>query len=175
MKTIDIKGKQYVPVNERLKYFRENFQGYRLLSELVSNVDGVCVFKATVYNEKGEPVASGYSQEKEADTRSMVNKTSYIENSETSSWGRALGNFGIGIDSSVASADEVANAINTTKADHTTKKADTDNYYNSVMAKIQVAKTREELKAIWKDLDENEQDLYIDKIQVRQSVLDANK
>lgn len=168
MKTIDIKGKQYVPVNERLKYFRENFQGYRLLSELVSNVDGVCVFKATVYNEKGEPVASGYSQEKEADTRSMVNKTSYIENSETSSWGRALGNFGIGIDSSVASADEVANAINTTN--HTTKKADT-----SVMAKIQVAKTRKELEAIWKDLDEDEQDLYIDKIKVRQSILDANK
>jgi hypothetical protein len=111
MKTINIKGKDYVPVNERLKYFRENFKGYRLLSELLSNDKGICVFKATIFNEKGEAVANGHSQEKEDDSRSMVNKTSYIENSETSAWGRALGNFGVGIDSSVASADEVATAI----------------------------------------------------------------
>jgi len=37
--------------------------------------------------------------------------SSYIENCETSAWGRALANFGIGIDTAVASADEVGNAI----------------------------------------------------------------
>lgn len=111
MKTVNIKGKEYVTVNERLKYFRKTFEGYGLLSELISNEGGVCVFRATIYNEKREPVATGYSQEKELDKSSFVNKTSYIENSETSAWGRALGNFGIGIDTSVASADEVANAI----------------------------------------------------------------
>ena len=41
----------------------------------------------------------------------FINKTSYLENCETSAWGRALGNFGIGIDTSVASANEVGNAI----------------------------------------------------------------
>ena len=124
MKTVNIKGKEYVPVNERLKYFREKFEGYGLISELISNQNGVCVFKATIYNERGVPVATGYSQEKEDDTRSMVNKTSYIENSETSAWGRALGNFGIGIDSSVASADEVANAIKQQEAPRGTKTLD---------------------------------------------------
>jgi hypothetical protein len=42
---------------------------------------------------------------------SLVNKTSYIENCETSAWGRALGNLGIGIDASIASAEEVITAI----------------------------------------------------------------
>ena len=41
----------------------------------------------------------------------FINKTSYVENCETSAWGRALANFGIGLDTSVASADEVQNAI----------------------------------------------------------------
>ena len=34
LKTVDIKGKAYVTVNERIKYFREHFTGYRLLSEI---------------------------------------------------------------------------------------------------------------------------------------------
>ena len=34
-----------------------------------------------------------------------------MENCETSAWGRALGNLGIGLDTSVASAEEVQNAI----------------------------------------------------------------
>jgi len=109
MKTIDIKGKAYIEVNERIKHFRENYKGYSLISELVSNENGVCIFKASVLNENREEVATGYAYEKEGS--SFINKTSYIENCETSAWGRALGNFGIGIDTSIASADEVVNAI----------------------------------------------------------------
>ena len=60
--------------------------------------------------------ASGHAEERRGS--SFINKTSYVENCETSAWGRALGNFGIGLDTSVASYDEVANAIKnqTTKA-----------------------------------------------------------
>ena len=39
--------------------------------------------------------------------RIFINKSSYVENCETSAWGRALANFGIGVDSSIASAEEV--------------------------------------------------------------------
>lgn len=46
---------------------------------------------------------------------SYINKTSFVENCETSAWGRALANFAIGVDASVASADEVANAIKNQK------------------------------------------------------------
>ena len=50
-----------------------------------------------------------HAYEKEGST--FINKTSYIENCETSAVGRALGFLGIGIDGSVASADEVKTAI----------------------------------------------------------------
>lgn len=107
--TVDIKGKDYVLVNERIRAFRENFQGYRLTSDIVSLENGVCVIKATVQDENGNVVATGHAYEKEGST--YINKTSYIENCETSAWGRALGNLGIGIDTSIASYEEVANAV----------------------------------------------------------------
>jgi hypothetical protein len=108
MKTIDIKGKKYIEVNERLKYFRENYKGYSLESEIISLDSGVCVFKAIIKDEKGTVIATGHAYEKEGS--SFINSTSYIENCETSAWGRALGNLGIGIDTSIASAEEVLNA-----------------------------------------------------------------
>jgi len=108
LKTIDIKGKQYVEVNERIKFFRENYKNWSLTSKIVSLEDGVCVIKAIVKDENGVTKATGFAYEKENST--FINKTSYIENCETSAWGRALGNLGIGIDASIASAEEVQNA-----------------------------------------------------------------
>ena len=108
LRTVDIKGKQYVEVSERIKYFRANYKGWSLTTELVSLENGVCVMKATVKDENDVTKATGYAYEKESS--SFINKTSFIENCETSAWGRALGNLGIGIDASIASADEVQNA-----------------------------------------------------------------
>ena len=109
MKTTDIKGKPYVEVNERIKYFRANFKDWALTSEIVSLENGVCVIKATVLNPEGVVKATGYAYEKEGST--FINKTSYIENCETSAVGRALGMCGFGIDTSVASFEEVQTAI----------------------------------------------------------------
>ena len=109
LKTVDIKGKAYVTVNERIKYFREHFTGYSMTSEITHINDNGVIIKTTIKNDAGIEVASGHAHEKQNST--FINKTSFIENCETSSWGRCLANFGIGIDSNVASADEVANAI----------------------------------------------------------------
>ena len=111
MKTIDIKGKPYIEVNERIKAFRsdERFKNYSLESDIVQLENGVCTIKAIIKDENGRIIATGYAQEKE--NSSFINKTSYIENCETSAWGRALGNLGIGIDTSIASAEEVLNAM----------------------------------------------------------------
>ena len=109
IRTIDIKGTAYATVNARLKYFRENCENYRLVSEILSDKDGVVTMKASVLNEKGEVLATGHASEREGS--SFINKTSHVENCETSAWGRALGNFGIGIDAAVASYEEVANAL----------------------------------------------------------------
>ena len=109
MKTVNIKGKEYVEVHERIAHLRQNYADAQLLTEIISNQNNVCVMKATlIINDN--IVSTGHAYEKEDST--FINKTSYIENCETSAVGRCLGNFGIGINSSVASADEVVNAIN---------------------------------------------------------------
>lgn len=69
----------------------------------------MCVMSAEVRDEFGSILGVGHAYEKE--DSSFINKTSYIENCETSAVGRALGMCGIGIDTSVASAEEVLNAI----------------------------------------------------------------
>lgn len=110
-KTTNIKGKEYVEVNERIKYFRESgeYKGWSLTSEVYHLDADSCVIKASVLNDKGEIVANGFAQEDKSS--SYINKTSYVENCETSAWGRALANLGIGIDTSIASSNEVAMAI----------------------------------------------------------------
>lgn len=115
MKTVNIKGKDYVEVNERVLFFRKNYENYKIKTELISNEKNnedihTCVFKAEILNDKNEIVSTGFAYEKENST--FINKTSYIENCETSAVGRALGFLGIGIDTSIASAEEVSNAIN---------------------------------------------------------------
>ena len=108
LKTVNIKGKEYVEVNERLKAFREMYPTGSIMTEIVSHQDGVVVMKAVIVID-GQIRATGHAYEKEGST--FINKTSYIENCETSCWGRALACLGLGLDTSVASVEEVANAI----------------------------------------------------------------
>lgn len=107
--TTNIKGKDYAEVNQRIKAFRMLYPTGKIITEMVSNENGICVFKASIYNDDGKILATGTAYEKE--NSSFINKTSYIENCETSAVGRALGIAGFGIDASIASADEVQNAI----------------------------------------------------------------
>lgn len=110
IQTTDIKGKDYAEVNQRIKAFRMVYPTGTISTLMLSNENGVCIFKANVCDEKGYLLGTGTAYEKE--NSSFINKTSYIENCETSAVGRALGMAGFGIDTSVASADEVRNAIN---------------------------------------------------------------
>ena len=110
IKTIPVKGKEYAEVNQRIKAFRMLCPNGSISTEILYLADGIVTMRATVCNEEGQVLGTGTAQEKE--TSSFINKTSYIENCETSAVGRALGMCGLGIDTSVASAEEVQNAIN---------------------------------------------------------------
>lgn len=109
IKTVDIKGKDYAEVNQRIKAFRMVYPQGSIRTEMLSNENGVCVFRATVWDDTNTLLATGHAYEKEDST--FINKTSYIENCETSAIGRALGMAGFGIDVSVASAEEIQNAM----------------------------------------------------------------
>lgn len=109
IKTMDIKGKEYAEVNERIKAFRSICPNGSIATNIESLKDGVVVMSCEVRNEDGKLLSKAYAYEKE--DSSFINKTSFIENCCTSATGRALGYLGIGIDTSVASYEEVANAI----------------------------------------------------------------
>jgi hypothetical protein len=111
MKTIKIKGRDYVMIHERIKYFRENdaFKGWQLTSEIVNLTDTRVVMKAEITSDLGLVIATGHAYEDKGSTQ--ITDTSFIEVCETSAWGRALANLGIGIEESLASAEEVATAL----------------------------------------------------------------
>jgi hypothetical protein len=107
--TTDVKGKAYAEVNQRIKAFRSICPNGSIETNILSCNDGVCIMQAIVKDDAGKVLGTGHAYEKEGST--YINKTSYIENCETSAVGRALGMCGIGIDTSIASYEEVANAI----------------------------------------------------------------
>lgn len=111
LKTVNIKGKEYVTVSERIRYFNEAYKNGMIKTEILSQENNQILIKATVIPniEKPERLFTGLAQEQQG--KGMVNTTSYIENCETSAVGRALGFMGIGAETSIASAEEVASAI----------------------------------------------------------------
>jgi len=136
LKTINIKGKSYVEVSERLKYFRNNYKDYSLTTQIIECTSDQCVMVANVVDPSGRIVATGHAHETK--NSSFINKTSHVENCETSAWGRALANFGIGIDSSVASANEVQMAIaqESVKTKPSTKKKMTTKVFEAMLKSI---------------------------------------
>lgn len=120
---IDVKGKPYSPVTERIKAFRMVHPDGQIATEIVSIENGVCIMRATVANSDGQILGTGTAYENE--NSSFINKTSYIENCETSAVGRALGMAGYGIDASMASADELLNAMLQQKDNEEKEKAKT--------------------------------------------------
>ena len=131
-KTTNIKGKQYVEVNERIKFFRldEQYKGYCLESEMVHLTNDTVCIKAIITDASDRVVATGVAYEEKGASR--INSTSYVENCETSAWGSALANLGIGIDTSIASSSEVANAISQQTGSGTAPSNDTDVFGKSV-------------------------------------------
>ena len=110
-KTTNIRGKQYVEVNERIKFFRQEdeYKNWTLSTDFTELDSEMCVCKAIVADPAQRIIASGHAHEERSS--SHINKTSYVENCETSAIGRALAMMGIGIDTSIASANEVNDAI----------------------------------------------------------------
>lgn len=98
---------EYEPVEDRLARFHTDHPEGRVLTDLVSHGDGTWIVKATVYRDQADlPDATGYAHEKTGD--GMVNKTSALENCETSAVGRALANLGYAPKGKRPSREEMA-------------------------------------------------------------------
>ena len=111
-KTGKVTKKEYAEVHQRIKAFRMVFPDGFITTDILSNENGVVVIKALCgYYSDDVPLVLGTGTAYEKEGSSFINQSSYIENCETSAVGRALGMAGFGIDTSIASAEEVQNAM----------------------------------------------------------------
>ena len=104
---VNIHGKEYKTVAERLVELADHTEGkYSLKTKIIGDVTDSVLIKATLELERGTFVGHAYERE----DAGYINKTSHVENCETSAIGRALASAGYA-GSEFASADEVANEI----------------------------------------------------------------
>ena len=111
MKTIDIHGKPYVMVKDRVIHFNKEYPNGCIRNKLIERIDNIVVFESMVIPDIANPERYFTGHAEEEIGSSQINNTSALENCETSACGRALAMMGIGSDESLASADEVANAV----------------------------------------------------------------
>ena len=103
---MNIKGKDYAPVSERIRAFRAIYPNGGITTQIISQTETDVIVKATVYDERGEVIATGHASENK--NASNINRYgAMLENAETSAVGRALGFLGIGTKNGIATAEEV--------------------------------------------------------------------
>ena len=108
MPTIDIEGKSYTTVANRIIIFRRYFSDYTIVTDILQNDDIKVVVQTKITTPSGVVIATGLAEEFRG--KNIINTTSALENAETSSIGRALACLSLG-GSEYASANEVENAI----------------------------------------------------------------
>lgn len=109
---IRIGNKDYKTVSLRVYEFREKHplaEGWGILTEIVECNAEIVIIRAIITHPEGRSVAVGLAEEKR--NSNNINKTSALENCETSAIGRALAAAGFG-GSEYASADELVAALN---------------------------------------------------------------
>lgn len=151
-KAIDIKWKKYVLVSDRVLYFNENYPNWAITTERYTE-DEMEVIKATVIPDVSTPLRcfTWYSQATWWD--GYINKTSALENAETSAVGRALAFMGIWVIDSIASADEMNKAWASgfkrmTDADFK-KLEQVKNTYKSWAEALEKARTKYEIDSVF--------------------------
>lgn len=107
--TTNIKGRQYTTVATRVEIFRKHFgSDASLETEMIAAPDPYVRVRAIIRDAEGRVLATGMAEENRE--LGNINKTSALENCETSAVGRALAALGLH-GGEYASAGEVQNAI----------------------------------------------------------------
>ena len=108
---VDIHGKEYRTVAYRNNELRQQYtikDGWGIETEMLVNDETKVIMYAKLVDPNGKISGSGHAEEFRKATR--INKTSAVENAETSAIGRALASAGFA-GTEFASADELSNAL----------------------------------------------------------------
>lgn len=103
--TMQLGSKNYAPVNERIKAYRKVYPAGCIKTQIESQDENNITIIAYVSDENKDIIATGRASEKRTDKG--INATRLVENCETSAIGRALGIAGFGVDTAVASAEDM--------------------------------------------------------------------
>ena len=99
----------YIPVHERLARFFKDHPDGRVNTSILEHdrENGFVLVEAQIFREQidSKPASCGHAFEERS--VGYVNKTSYVENAETSAVGRALALLGYEIDRGIASREEM--------------------------------------------------------------------
>ena len=112
--TVDIRGKSYKLIVQRVAEFRKSHPDWGMHSDVVHHDEDRVIVKVWITDAEGRTRGTGLAEEDRRASR--INETSAMENCETSAFGRALASVGFGGDVAYASAEEVVNAMNTQDA-----------------------------------------------------------
>lgn len=100
---------KYAKVSERVNAYRKVYPTGTIKTEIEAIDDLSVRIVATVSDEDGNIIATARAtEEKKAKGKMTINLTDMIENCETSAVGRSLGFAGFGIDSEIASGEDIA-------------------------------------------------------------------
>jgi len=112
----------YVTVSDRIKEFWFKYPEGRIITEIthldtseIKNRMVVVLTSIFLNKEDLKPTVTGWAKEREGTFG--ANKTSFIENAETSSIGRALANLGLLVEKNRASREEMQ-AVQASEKDH---------------------------------------------------------
>jgi len=141
---VKIHNKDYFTVAERIAKFRAEHPDYSIETQLILQDDEKVVMKALIFGatvEGAVPISTGYAEEVRSAT--AINRTSALENAETSAVGRALAFYGLA-GTEIASADEVAGAI---AQQNTSEILD----YNALVREhwVSINRAKEYLEPVW--------------------------
>lgn len=109
IETIKLGTKGYAQVNERIKAYRKVYPTGSIITQIEELRDDYVRIRAEVRDEAGSFISTGTASEMLTgdSKKDYINKTSMIENCETSAVGRALGFAGFGVDTAIASAEDI--------------------------------------------------------------------
>lgn len=141
VKTMDLQGKQYAQVKDRLKEFREKHPNGLIETAPTVQPDGVVIFKARILTDKSDETsaeATGHALGKSGGVKQF-------EKLETIAVGRALALLGYGTDGEIASSEEMEE-FEKFKADREVKEL------VAATKKLKATKNLDELRKVFVDL-----------------------
>lgn len=154
LKTVNLQGKEYAQVAERVKAFREKFPNSKIITKNMLTESGGLEFITYIWRDRKDYISGDLdSADSTGTARGVVGKAQKdFEKLETISVGRALALMGFLSSGEVASFEEMENY-------YADKEAERKLYIQGQVDLFDQAKTLDDLKELWSKTTKTEPDI----------------